>query len=248
LHIGEKWNKIVGMFNIDDKEIKRFETDLELFSERALPFATRSTINSAAFATQKLARKDLRKEFILRNKFSEQSIRVNMARSLKISQQASVVGTTAEYLEKQEFGGVKNRTGKEGVPLATSYSSGQPEGSQPRKKLPLSRNKLRNIVLQSKSRRAANRRQRNKVLVKQAAASGSKYIFMNLGRRKGIFRILGSKKNPRVKMIYDLSHESTPIHSKPWLKPAVDQTIPRMQEFYREALLFQIKRNNLFRS
>ncbi len=113
------------MLSVDDKEIKRFERDLKTFASRAYPFATKATINTAAFETQKVARKRIRRIMTLRNKFTRQSIQVEQARGLNVNTQAAVVGSTQDYMETQEFGGTVRRRGKEGVPIKTSFSAVQ---------------------------------------------------------------------------------------------------------------------------
>lgn len=79
---------------------------LENVAKRAIPFATRATLNRAAFETRKLAQENVREQMVTRNKFSEQSIRVvQERRELNIRRQEAVVGSIADYMEgwKQIF-------------------------------------------------------------------------------------------------------------------------------------------------
>lgn len=233
------------MIEIDQKQIKQLERDLKTFKRRALPFATKATVNGAAFATQKTARRDINVKMITRNRFTEQSVRVEQTRTLKINQQIAVVGSIADYMADQEFGGT-NRPEGENVAIPTGYSAGQ-EKQQPRTKLPRKPNKLANIRLKRRRRGATSRKQRNVAAVKAAAQSTNKYVFLDLGKRKGIFKVVGGKRKPRLKMVYDLTRKSTPIPKNPWLKPAVDHTQQKMPAIYFKALQFQAKRHNLFR-
>lgn len=234
------------MFAIDDRNIKNMERDLKTFASKALPFATRNTVNGAAFAAQKIAKTDVRESMVTRNRFTEQSIRVEQTRTLRVSQQAAIVGSIADYMEDQEFGATKVKTGKEGVAIATSYSAGQ-EGQQPRTRLPRKPNKMVNIQLRKRKRKGSSRKQRNIVSIQQAKATGNKYVFLETHRTKGIFKVMGSKRKPRIKMVWNMSRQSVVIPKNPWLAPSVVKTEAKIPELYAKSLRFQLKRNNLFR-
>lgn len=230
------------MIRIDQRDVAQLERDLGEFARRAIPYAVRNTINQAAFAAMRQARDNVRRSMITRNRWSEQSVRVNTARR---PGDVASVGSVAPYMEAQEFGGTKRAKGSEGVPIATSYSAGQGE-AQPRTRLPRKPNKLRNIRLSTRRTRGG-RRQRNAVVVREAAESGQKYVYMDLGRRKGIFRVVGGRRRPRVRMVHDLTRRSIRIPRNPWLRPAVQAVRPRMPEMYAESLRFQVRRLRAFR-
>lgn len=231
------------MFGVDTKDVKKLERDLKTFASQAYPFATRQTINDAAFQTQRIARADVRSDMINRNRYTEQSIRVEQARTLAVSRQSATVGSIADYMETQEFGGVKTKNGSEGVAIATSYSAGQ---SGERTRLPRKPNKLANIQLQKRTRPGHSRKQKNLVAVLTAATSGHKFVFLDLGKRKGIFRVTGGKRNPQVRMVHDLTRSSVRIPKNPWLKPAFDEAARMVPAFYADALRFQLRRRGLF--
>ncbi|ARB06240.1 hypothetical protein SppYZU01_03 [Shewanella phage SppYZU01] len=235
------------MFGVDNRDIRELERDLKTFANRAYPYATRQTLNDTAFQAQRIAREDVRNDMVLRNRFTVQSIQVDQARTLAVSRQAATVGSIADYMEDQEFGATKAKKGSEGVAIATSYSAGQGQDAQPRTRLPRKPNKLANIQLQNKRRRGSSRKQRNLIAIKDAAASGNKFVFLDLGRRKGIFRVTGGKRNPKIRMVHDLSNQSVVIPKNPWLKPAFDESLRMLPAFYADALRFQLRRNGLFR-
>lgn len=235
------------MFGVDNRDIRELERDLKTFANRAYPYATRQTLNDTAFQAQRIAREDVRNDMVLRNRFTVQSIQVDQARTLAVSRQAATVGSIADYMEDQEFGATKAKKGSEGVAIATSYSAGQGQDAQPRTRLPRKPNKLANIQLQNTRRRGSSRKQRNLIAIKDAAASGNKFVFLDLGRRKGIFRVTGGKRNPKIRMVHDLSNQSVVIPKNPWLKPAFDESLRMLPAFYADALRFQLRRNGLFR-
>lgn len=234
------------MFKINDRDIKEFEADLKTFAHRAYPFATKATINRAAFEAQKTARRIVDIKMVERNKFTKQSIQVDQARTLNVSRQEAIVGSIADYMEDQEFGTTKHKTGSEGVSITTSYAAGQ-EGQQPRTRLARKPNRLASIKLQRRSKKGKNRRQQNLIAIKGAAASGRKYIFLDLGRKKGIFKVVGGKRRPSLKMVHDMTEQSVTIPRNPWLKPSADRTQVLIPGFYKDALIFQSKRQGLFR-
>lgn len=244
------------MFQIDDKNIKRLERDLSEFAARALPFATRQTLNDTAFATQRIVKADLKRDLTLRNKFTEQSVRVDQERKqLNIRKQQSTIGSTADYMEDQEFGATKTKGGKTGVSIATSYAAGQ-QGQRPRTRLPRKVNKLANIRLRKfKGRTASNRKQQTLFKVQDAVTSGSRVVFLDLGKRQGIFRVVGGSrrfkrgwpKGARLKMLHDMTRQSVTIPRKPWLMPAVAEASRMLPAFYADALRFQLKRHGLFK-
>lgn len=234
------------MFKVNTQDIKEMEADLKAFAHRAFPFATKQTVNDAAFAAQRIARADVRNSLTLRNKFTVQSIQVEPTRTLNVRQQAAVVGSIADYMEDQEFGAIKVKRGKQGIAIATGYSAGQ-QGRQPRTRLPRRANQMQVIQLSKRRNKATSRKQRNIVAIKLAATSGRKFVFLDLGRRQGIFKVTGGKRRPKIKMVHDMSRQSVVIPRNPWLAPAVAEAQRMIPAFYADALRFQGRRLGLFK-
>ena len=232
------------MIDIDMREIDRLKRGLERVAKKAIPYATRNTLNAAAFATQRTSREEVKDEMTLRNRFTLQSIRVEQTRTLNIRQQAAIVGSTADYMEDQEFGTVKTKKGSQGVTIATSYSAGQGE-SRPRTRLPRRANTMASIRLSHRRNRGTSRKQRNLIAIMSAAESGQKYVFLDLGRTKGIFKVVGGKRRPKIRMVHDMSRTSVVIPRNPWLAPSVKKTERIMPELFKRSLLFQAKRVGL---
>lgn len=244
------------MFKIDDKDVDEFEAHLKTFGRRAFPFATKATLNSAAFKTRELAQKDIRVKMITRNKFTEKSVLVEQSRTLTVSRQSATVGSIADYMADQEFGATQRKKGEHGVALPTAYSAGQ-DGQQQRTKLPRKPNKLSNIRLRKGKNKVKNKKQELLLKVMDAVKTGKRYIFHDFGggKSKGIFRVIGGSRSvkrgwPRgatIRMVYDLSKPSVTIPRNPWLKPAVNRTQVLMPDMYEKALRFQLKRLGLFK-
>lgn len=247
------------MFDINDKQLKRFESDLKQFAKQAYPFATRNTLNATAFQAQREWKHEISQNMVQRNRFTQQSIRVEQTRELKVRHQAAVVGSTAPYMDEQEFGGVKRARGKEGVPIPTSYSAGQGQ-ARPRTRLPRAANKLARIRLRKGKRRIAKTpKQRLIFAVQDAVNSGRREIFLDqdntAGPRTGIYKVIGGKRGKKrgwpsgakLKMLYDLSDKAVRIPRNPTLAPAVARARRAIPLIYKSQLIQQLQRRGLFR-
>ena len=244
------------MFRVDNSDIKDLESELKTFKERAVPFATRNTLNLAAFDAMKRGKAKARTDMVLRNKFTERSIQVEQARTLNVAAQESVVGSTQDYMEDQEFGATKTSGGKKGVPIPTTTASGEGMGAQPRRRLPRAANKLSKVQLSKRTGGGfKSRKQEVFVRVLETVRSGKKFMYLDTGRKQAIYKIQGRGRvdkqgriaGVRMRMVYDLSRRTIGIPRSPWLKPSVDDTSKQIPEFYRESLIFQLKKHNLFR-
>jgi hypothetical protein len=236
------------MFQIDDRDVKRLERELKGFKDRAYPFATKATINRAAFAAREIAQDFIKGKMIQRNAFTVRSVQVETARTLNVRHQQAVVGSRADYMADQEFGATRAKQGKHGVPIPTSATSGEGPGVVPRRKVPRRGNQIQNMSVRRRAK-AANRRQRNRIAIQEAAAAGgrNRFVFLDLGRRSGIYKVTGRKRKPKITKFYDLSRGTVTIPARPWLAPAVEKVQPLLQKFYGQALAIQLKRHGLFR-
>lgn len=243
------------MITIDTRSIADLTRDLTSLSKRAVPFATRNFVNDAAFSVSREAKTVVKERMTLRNRWTLSSIRVDRA---KRPGDHAMVGSIEQYMRDQEFGTTKTKRGKEGVRITTGWAAGQ-EGAKPRTKLARKPNAIRNVKLKNRKASGGTRRQRNFLAVKQAVETKQRYVFMDLGRRKGIFKVLGGRKKKnrldghrisgaRIKMVHDLTRSSVRIPPTPWLGPSVDAVTPKFREMYAKRLIEQINRARLFRS
>lgn len=225
------------MFDIDTRQLHGLERRLDRLNSRGLPYATRQTMNDLAFESRAVARAELPARMVLRNKHAINSIQVTKATSLNISQQLAHVGSTADYMATQETGGIKTKQGGSAVSIPTTTAAGQGRNAKPRTRLPRAALKMGAIHLKriAASRNAKNRKQRNAI----AMATSDKYVFLDLGRRKGIFR---KDKGGGVTMLHDLTRASVQIPKNEWLKPATEAAERKLPGFYGRALEFQLRR------
>ena len=247
--IGEIYN--MSMIKIIDKELEKLKDELLVVSKRALPYAVRGTLNGLAFHAQRQARRNIKKNMVNRNKYTQQSIRVEKATART---PYSIVGSIAGYMETQEFGGQKRKTGSEGVPIATPYSAGQGMSKRPRTRLPRRGNKLSDITIKKfKGRKYKTREQKNVHIVQNAVETGNREVFMELKKRKGIFKVIGGApgtkrgwpKGTKLKMLHDMTKATVRIPRNPWMKPAIERTEPWAPGIYKAAIRYQLKRLRL---
>lgn len=247
------------MIRIDVTDFKDFENALGTFRHRALPFAHKRMLNDTAEVAQKVARMRVRNSMVLRNRWTISTIQFRPTKSLNIRRQFSTTGSIAGYMEDQEVGGVKVKSGKHGVPIPTSFSAGQAEKSKPRLKLP--RTRLPKLRLGRRRSRPTGqpkgRRQAILFKIQDAVTSGRRVFFHDFGtsRGVGIFRVKGGRKGfkrggpkgAELKMLYSLAKPVVNVPRRPWLKPAVEVARKRMPALYVKALKFQLRRFGLFK-
>lgn len=223
------------MFNIQSRDIRNLERQLLTLARQSMPYVTQRTLNDAAFDAMGVIKGNIADSMITRNTWTARSIRVDKSGRGPISRQRAIVGSTADYMEDQEFGGVKH-----GKSIPTTYSAGQSPTARQRTRVPRKANRIGNIDLVTRyASRGVNNRQRNLLAVK----SREKFVYMDLGRRKGIFRITGTKKNPKINMVQDLTRNSTPIPKNPTIGPGFNDAVTRIPTYYAAALRFQLRRH-----
>lgn len=232
----------------DSTQLDRFASDLKRFAIEAMPFATREGINNGAKMLRGLARQNIERKMITRNRFTVRGVGIEFAKQKAIRQQRAVVGHFQQYMADQEFSATKQGKGKHGVILPTRFSSGEGEGTAPRQKLPKFGRSVRGIRLNKSAnvRKAKNRGVRNQIAVREAAASGRNKIFMKTDRVTGYFQIKGGKRKPQPKLLADLSRKTVTISAKPWLFPAARVVEKALPQLYLASIKKQLTRRRLF--
>ena len=232
------------MFKIDTKDVDELEKDLETFKKRALPFATKATINDLAWTAREIAQKQITKKFVERNKWTGRSVMVNTTRTLSIRNQASEVGSTQDYMRQQEEGAIQRGTGTQGKAIPTSASAGQ-KGAQPRTKVPMKTNRIQNIMLERRLKRARSSKAQNLVVaLKLAKESGDRHVFLKRNThavKTGVYRINRNK----LTMVQSLEKKTVRINPTPWLQPSSRLASKQSDRLYRKNLLFQLRRHHV---
>lgn len=215
----------------------QFERILGQLSKTALPIAMNRTLNTTAFEARKHAQDTVREKMVNRNRFTLQSFRVEQARRFG---EPAVMGTVAPYMVDQEFGATR-RGKRDSKPIPTSFSAGQARAPT-RTRTVRDTNKMQSIQLRKGGARFKNKRQQNRVTIMQASTKGSKYVYLDMFRRKGIFKVIGRGESARVEMVHDLSRKSVTIKPTPVVGPAARLAGSHMSAIYYDTLQFQMRR------
>lgn len=235
------------MFEVDPKARKRLaklQDDLTTFAKRAVPIAVRNSLNTTAFEARRVWVGELKQRMVLRNTWTERSLRVEKAAGYDLDSMESKVGSILPYVATREQGGTEAKKGKHGVALPTSSAAGQGMKTWPRTRQVQRRHWMSSIRLAD--RPGAGRKQRNAIAIARAIKNKSKdVVFLDLGRRQGLFRVTGTRRGLKVRMIWDLSKSSVRTAPIPTLAPALEALRPRLPAIHEKALLEQLKRNRV---
>ncbi len=223
---------------VDTRQLERLGNRLHRLAKKGVPHAMKNAVNKSAFAGRDAWQNKMRDEFVLRNRYTERSLRVEKARGLNPRHARGILGSTADYMADQEFGASITGGGKHGHPIPTSYSAGQ-MGAQPRTKLPRRPNALQRIKLSDRHKRGS-RRQQVAATVAIAAKHNQRFVFLDLARTKGIFRLIGGKKK-RLRMVHDLTHRTVRIRPTPTLGPMLREIEPRLVRIHEREVIAQLK-------
>jgi len=226
------------MIKADFSQVRKFEKALATYAAKGIPHAARTALNATAFEARKEWTGQLGKGMTLRNTWTTRSLQVDKARGTQMASMQSVVGSRAAYMGVRETGETKVKKGRVGVPIPSPVAAGQARGAN-RTKLVRRANRLPNIHLAKRPGRTPQ--QRNAIAIRQAAA-GSKFAFLELGGKRVIARVTGSKRRIKVQTIWDLSRTSVRIKPIPTLAQTLEAIEPRLPPLYEKALIEQLKR------
>lgn len=222
-------------FDVDTKELKRYQEDLLQLSRKAWPYATRQTVNDVAFQARREWQHEITFSFTLRNRFTANSVRVVPTRAKSISRQEAIVGSVAPYLKTQEDGGVLRGKG-EGKAIPTKAAR---VGASP-SRLVRRPNKVSKIKLHM--RRSGSERQQNAARIRKASTSGSGFALIEKGEKRGIFKVKGKGEGTEITLIHNLSKPRVTIKPEPTMQPAVKRAGKFVPRAYQTALTFQLHR------
>jgi hypothetical protein len=229
------------VLTVDLSKFADFVKDLDYIRERSIPYAVRNTLNEAAFEGRKLWLAEIKGNLTLRNSWTVRSLQVSKASGADLRTMQAVLGSIAKYMDDVEQGETHRASGKHGVAIPTPSAAGQAQGAKARTKAVRRASWL--SAISAKKRPVTGRRQtRNAGAIAIAARSGGGFVFLDLGRRKGIFRVDGRKRGVKIRMVYDLSRKTVTSGPRPTLGTTIAKLSPRIPEMGRRACIDQLKR------
>ena len=238
------------MILVDVRELHGLEKQLQTFAARALPFATRQTLNQAVYDTRLGYQREMRDELTLRNKWTEGSAKFEPTRTLDISRQHASVGSVLDYMSTQEDGGYVHGAQGHSKPVPTAFArvSGQ------RARMVKQANRMRAIALAATGYRGQSVKQRILVAVRVAVQTGRRHVYLDLGSSKGIFRVMGGTNDglkrgwvqgAKLRRVWDMSKDAVRVPRHALLSVATNTTADRLPWLYREALVVQLRKHGL---
>jgi hypothetical protein len=209
-----------------ESNIKELVKKLEV-SQKAMFYAFRNTLNDMAFDVRKTSReKTIPRAFTLRNKWAENSIRVDKASTSKLQ---SETGTVWEGLMQQEKGASVDFS-----PASLMARSGS------EKKTITKRNRMPNLQGLPSDRNISS-----DGLLHKLAREKSRSPFVITRHRKmkrGVYRFQGSGKNKRPMMIRSFEQKKTTIKKRPWLAPATRAlTLSKVRRMFIKNAEYQVR-------
>lgn len=220
------------------------QRELEQMSKRSVPFAMRDTVNGMAFEGRRLWGLEMQRALTLRNRYTQSRALVQKATSLRKDAIEARLGHVEPYMRTLEDGG-RERAAKQFRPIPTEHAAGQAKGSLTGgRKRPVRRANVITTLgsLKGARRSGLGRKAQNAHAVRHAIKSGKKLALLDLGKRKGIYRVEGSLKRPRIRKLYDLSKRSTPVPKTPTLQPTLTKVRVLAPHIAHRALVRQFER------
>ncbi|ANO58045.1 hypothetical protein [Shewanella phage SFCi1] len=223
------------MIEMNTRDLRRLEENLRDLNAKGIHFAERNTINDMAFGTMHEARKTITEQFVNRNKWTMRSVQVDKARKLSDSAE---VGSTEDYMADQEFGRIKH----ENMHIPTPSASGESPRASVRRRPVRRPNRMSAITLKRAKYSGMTRQQQNIATVKEAKAEGRKFVFLQRGKERGIYKVFGTKRKPKTTKIQDLSRRVAEVPRNPWLAPSSATVMRTAPQLYATRLQQQLDR------
>lgn len=220
------------------------QRQLETLSKRAVPYAARELVNGLAFAGRVAWQREMQDALTLRNRFTERRALVDPARTLRIRAMEARLGHTEEYMRLLEEG-KPERAAKRWRPIVTEIGAGQARGSLRggRKRAVLPKRIITKLgSLKVSGIASLSRKARNARSIQGAIRSGRRLALLDLGHRKGVYRITGGKRKPIVSELYNLSHRKTRMPRIPLLQRALTRALKAAPYLANVALERQLAR------
>lgn len=260
-------------FEMDTSDFIHLQNEVDRLNRYGVPNAVRDALTSAAFETRdEIRNRDLPGKFQLRNTFTQRSVMANRATGSRIDSMKSEVGSTQEYMAKQEDGFTKTTRGKHGLPIPTPASSGEVNSVSKRLRGVLRRNylnKIKPVSMNSfnnprpKNWKSLSGKGSVALAARAAIEDGSRVIFIDrrrdhYHRKTGLYRVMGGHlKNPhqrglwpagaRLVLLYSMTKKSTVTKGSEWMGKRAKQTSQNIDKFYESSLLKWIERGRMTR-
>jgi hypothetical protein len=185
-----------------------------------------NTVNVQAFLTRRNAQENIRSKFTTRNTFTQRSVLVDQmpqGRYALSAIQATVgILVKAEYMERQESGGIhKGKAGKN-LSIPTDAARGGVKSAPVQRPVYLSR--IKNKIVRSRGFLTDGTHKARMVALAADAFQRQGYIFLT----KKLFRVQnfvnrGENVSFRLRQVYGFDKSTTRTPATPWMRPAQEK-------------------------
>jgi hypothetical protein len=223
------------MITVELKGDKRMLADLAKMRSKAIPYAIKNALNTAAFETRTIWQREIKSVFTNRNTYTANSVRVEQASTTNL---VAKVGSIADYMDTQEEGGsVKGKTGHiKAIPMAKAR--GGANTSLVRSRFYLGAIQVAHPALRG------GRRQQNAVAIAIARKQGKKVALLTRpSGGKGLFLLgAGTKRKLNTRLLWDVSRGSVRVKPSHTLERAVAMVKPKLEHMMAASLTQQMQR------
>lgn len=231
----------VGL-DIELRGLDAAQRQLETLARKAVPYAARETLNGLAFAGREIWQEQMRSSLTLRNAFTERRALVQRVTATRMPDMQAVLGHTEDYMRRLELG-KGERAKRGGLAIPTEAAAGQSKGSlrAGRKRAVRKALIIRTLGKIKRQPKSRSRKARNARAVAEAVRNGTRLAYLELDRRRGIYKVMGGKR-PKVRKLYDLSRRSVPLPRVPTLERTLALTLRRAPSIGLAAVNKQLER------
>lgn len=229
--------------HIEIRGLDEMQRELEQLARRGVGYAARETLNGLAFEGRKIWQGEMRSSLTLRNAFTERRALVERATGTRMAALEAILGHTEDYMRRLESG-IGERARRGGLPIPTETAAGQARGSLPagRKRAVRPSLVIRVLGKIKRQSRSLPRKVRNARAIRDAVRNGNRLAYLELDRRRGIYKIMGGRKRPQIRKLYDLSRRAVPLPRIPTLQRTLDRALQHGPRLALAALERQLAR------
>lgn len=231
--------------DIDDRQIRRLEKQINLLSDHAIPIAIQQTLNNVARKAWREGRRNTDREFQNRNTYSKRSQTYQQTRELDIDKMVAIAGSSAQYLAEQETG--FTRTSKSGGVWVPTAEAADQSGQTRTKPIKAKFRRSRIRMAKPKTKRPVSAKQAHFFKLINAVRSRSGYFFGEFKNTKGMWKIEGSLDTGRlvltgVRLLYSATRRTVYTPKTAWHSEGVDVANRDLEGEYYRALKRQFAR------
>jgi len=227
------------MYVLESPDMRRLAKELERSTKAGFKYGVRESLNRVAFAARKEWQSQMGRTFVLRNRWTVGSIRVERVKGLSLQTMQSKVGSVADYVKTQEDGGTV-QGGARGYRRPTARAKSGRKPVKPRFRM------KRLQLIDPDVSGAGGRDQKLRAASRIARERNAKFVFLDFAKDvQGMYQVMGSKRRPKLRLVWSMKTKSVDIPKHATMAPMLARMDRRFPRFAKAAFLQQCKRHRL---